>query len=442
MKRLSLRHLLLPLPALLFASLAGAQSDRAVVVYEPDSATCVQPKTLLSAIAAAGSYFPSVSPAGLQASPPLAPLFKITGEPNALRVRGWGLSAAKGEDAAPLGSPDSAADLDKTLSVQTCESAGNAVAETVVAALQEAAANHSESATAGTGSSQAVIRVLVDVQRQLGGKPALTASVQGDELGLSLVVADPEGSCRRGTWLQAAAEPGLRLGKTVPQLKEEVLACLQRPLLAPAVKEDASDRSSRRVDGIFHLPEHAGAAVAGLGVIVSAVAVAGADESSALLFGALPPLAGGIASYAVPENLRQPVILGGYWLGVAGASLVSASQDEASKSWLIGGALAGGALTSASMALLTGFRRGDEPSLPAWAVALPSTVGAAVAAGSLFTGTDGPRSVPLAALGTLAALIPNAWLFYRLEGNSADRTPRVGALAGASTAGLVVSGDF
>lgn len=447
------RSLLAALPlvsALLAVQTAAAAPSQSVVVVQPEPATCLHSKTLLAALAASGPYFPSVVPAAVSSEPPHAPLFKITGQVGHLRLRGWGLRPALPGEQAPLGSPDSTADLDKTLIGKTCENVEQAVVEQLAKALAQAATDRAAAPSGQqAATAQAVQSVLINAQRQLGGQPQMAASVEGNQQGLSLIVADFAGTCRRGTWLDASKPEGLRLGAPVAQLRTEVLACLQRPPLqkTPVANARAADKERgrgepREVDGIFYLPEHAGAAVAGLGVVVSAAAVAGSDESAALLFGALPLLAGGVASYAVSERFRQPVILGGYWLGMAGASLVSASKDDAPKSWLIGGALAGGALTSASLAILTGFRRGDESSLPAWTVALPSTIGAGVAAVSLFTGPDGPRSVPLAALGAMAALIPNAWLFYRLEGDSADRTPRVGALADTSTVGLVVSGEF
>ncbi len=421
----------------------AAEESPSVVLLSPSSASCVDTERLAADLVETGPYFLSVAPAAASAAPPRAPLFKITGAPASLRLRGWGLTAESLGGQAALGTPDSVADLDTTLPPQTCESATEAAGRAIGKALGSAPPAPSRVAAADSeGQLQELLR---ESQKELGGDPRLQVAVAGEPLGLTFVVQDAQGRCARRTWL--TLEPGQepKMGASVSELRDQALACLAMPPepgASAAVAGPAADAAGA-IEGSFRLPRHTGALLAGLGVVVSAGAVAATPYSpSALVLGAVPALAGGIGSYVVGERYRQTALLGGYWLGLAGTGTAVAANDGTAKTWLISGALSAGSLTSAAMAAYNDARRGDEGALPAWAVALPSTIGAGVSMAALFAGDRGPSSLSLAAVGGVAAVLPSVWLLVGLDEQSPDRAPRLGVIADGHTTGLTIGGSF
>jgi hypothetical protein len=249
--------------------------------------------------------------------------------------------------------------------------------------------------------------VLARASSELAQSPHLTAGVLHTELGLTFIVEDVHASCRRGTWLDLrGAEP--RMGQTVAELERDVQVCLGARELAelqkglrPGVAPPAS-RTER-----FGLPQLTGALVAALGVGVAAAAALHYDNPTpVVVFAGVPAALGGLSGYLVPEPGQEALWLSGYWLAVAGGSLVASAQDGAGKpAVLTGGFLTAGAAGSAALVMVDALR-GDASPLPAWAVGLPALSGAALAwAGLLATGDRG-NSAEIAVFGSFAALAP------------------------------------
>lgn len=380
---------------------------RPVVIIAPAPSTCVLTDPLLVGIGNAGPYFASIVPASSVPETIPAATFQLEGPPGALHVRAWGLGW-------PLGERRTRPEVDQLLE-QSCETVTEAVIAQIVSLLAPddggfdtlLVTEPSADDFGGTLDPRALERVLDDARRQIAGRPGLVAGVFVTPLGLELAVQDERARCRRATWLSTASGTP-ELGMSVPELSEAVEACITAlPADAPraAAREHAPDR------GAFHFALLTGALAASIGLINGVVVEDGStNTTAALAYGVAPPVLGGVGSYLVPERWREPVLLTGFWLGVAGTSVVVATESGASKTLLIGGSLAAGSATSAALATINGLISEPSDRIAAWAVATPATVGAGIGIASLAIEGRGRHSTSLALLGGAAASLPALWL--------------------------------
>ncbi len=383
-----------------------------VIVAAPDFATCVAVDELTIRIANAGPYAASVVAGDAPEPKGEEPFFRIDGEPARLRVRGWGLGVGRQDGLAkwPSEPPSITPDLDQLLMGQTCATATEAVVALIVSVLTPVARADSRSSDAGRAG--ALDLFLDAAKQQLAAEASLSAGVLSTELGLTLIVEDVHASCRRGTWLNVqGAAP--RTGLSVPELERDVLACLEQQRLERARRgaEVAVDRAPPLSHHALGLPLASGAVVVGLGLAAGLIALAQVEQPAPfLVYSALPPVLGGVAGYALRPPGRDATWLAGYWLGVAGTSLVVGVREGGTKAVLIGGFLTAGSATSASLALANAITDATRPALPKETVILPAAVGSALSLLGLLLESEGSNSLELAAWGSLAALAPAALL--------------------------------
>lgn len=252
------------------------------------------------------------------------------------------------------------------------------------------------------------------------------------------------GSCRRGTWLDVQAnEP--QTGLSVAELEQAVLGCLEERQREQRVRvrgvaalHDAPEQRRGR------LPGASGALIAGLGMAVGVVAFKQVPNPGPLLtYAALPPVLGGLVGYAVPRRWRDALWLSGYWVGVAGTTLVAGLHGDGAKPVLIGGLLTAGAMGSAGLSLFHAASFESEGSLPA-SVGIPAAVGSGLAMLGLLVRSRGSSSLELATVGALAAVAPAVWLQIAPSGGAEDRAPLVGVDLRVHEHGAVlgVTGDL
>jgi hypothetical protein len=379
---------------------------RSVVIVAPSAASCVLADPLLVGIMNAGPFFASLVPASSVPETIPAATFQLEGTPQALHVRAWGLSSTSSKR-------QTRPEVDQLISDQSCETVTEAVVAQVVSLLAPDGFDTllvDEPAVAAPAASTpppgALEQLLDDARRELGARPDLSAGVFSTTLGLELAVQDQRGRCRRATWLQTS-QGKAELGMSLEALTGAVDGCLAALPPEPARPAPASETAR----GDFHLGLLAGSLAASMGLINGLVVAEGsASTATAVLYGAAPPVIGGVASYLVSPRWREPVLLTGYWLGVAGTSMVVATESGASKTLLVGGSISAGSMTSAALAIFNGLI--DQPSqrIAAWAVATPAVVGAGLGAASLTIEGDGQDAASLALYGGLTASLPALWL--------------------------------
>lgn len=431
--------------SLLASPLARAEDVRArrrVVIITPAASTCVLTDPLLVGIGNAGPYFASLVPASSAPEAIPATTFQLEGTPDALRLRAWGLSW-------PLGERQARPEVDQRLGAQSCDTVTEAVVAQIVSLLapdeggfDELLVAEPSSWSSSTRDPRALERVLDDARRQIAAHPALMAGVFVTPLGLELAVQDTRARCRRATWLSTASGTP-ELGMSVAELKSAVDACLAG---LPPDAEHAT-RPARDADrGAFHLGLLAGSLTATLGVLNGVMLYEGSTHpAAALVYGVAPPVLGGLGSYLVPERWREPVLLAGFRLGIAGTSMVVATESGASKTLLIGGSLAAGSVTSAALAAVNGLIAEPSDRIGAWAVAAPAVAGAGLGAAALAIDGRGRHAMPLALLGGAAASLPALWLAGVAVANSLSDEPPVDVgvtIEHDGSPGLRVSGEF
>ncbi len=421
------------LSLLAVAGPARAGGSQPVVVVRPDASTCIDADALAAAMANAGAILPSVVPEEVaREAPSGSVVFRIDAAPSGLRVRGWGLSRETPPGTLaewPVPWAERAPDVDRDIAAPPCETATEAVVAFLVSVL---APRGDEEAGAQSRALEGpkLASVLERASAALAQSPHLTAGVLHTELGLTFIVEDVHASCRRGTWLDLRAEP--RMGQTVAELERDVQACLDARQLAErqqGLRPGAAPASSER----FGLPQITGAVVAALGVgVASAAALRYQNPTPVIVFAAVPAALGGVSGYFAPEPGQEALWLSGYWLAVAGGSLVASAQDRAGKpAVLAGGFLTAGAAGSAALVMVDALRA-DEARLPGWAIGLPALSGAALAwAGLLATGDRG-NSAEIAAFGGFAAIAP---VFFM----AVSPSPRADSGVSASSVGVSVT---
>jgi hypothetical protein len=380
---------------------------RAVVIIAPAPGTCVLTDPLLVGIMNAGPYFASLVPASSVPETIPAATFQLEGTPGALHLRAWGLGW-------PPGERQTLPEVDQLIK-QSCETVTEAVVAQIVSLLTPADDDEfglllvepETDAAKPALDPRALEQVLGAARRELAAYPGLVAGVFVTPLGLELAVQDERGRCRRATWLTlSSGSPAL--GMSVSELTSAVETCVT--LLPPDAPPEPAPVPGRDRSA-FHFGLLTGTFVASLGLVNAIVVVDRAtNTTAALAYGVAPLVTGGIGSYLVGERWREPVLLTGYWLGVAGTSMVVATESNARKTLLVGGALAVGSATSAALATANGFI--DEPSarIPAWAVATPAVAGAGVGLASMAIAGRARNAGSLAALGGAAASLPALWL--------------------------------
>jgi hypothetical protein len=414
---------------------------RSVVVITPAASTCVLVDPLLVGIMNAGPYFASLVPANSVPETIPATTFQIEGTPTALHLRAWGLGW-------PMGERRTRPEIDHVLGAQSCETMTEAVVAQIVSLLapddggfDTLLVTEPSAESASTLDPHALERVLDDARRQIVAHPALTAGVFVTPLGLELAVQDERARCRRATWLSTASGRP-ELGMSVAELTNAVDACVAA---LPANAPHPAARTSEPDRGAFHFALITGSLAASLGLINGLLVDDGSTSTTtALVYGVAPPVLGGLGSYLVPERWREPVLLTGYWLGVAGTSLVVATESGASKTLLIGGSLAAGSATSAALALVNGMIGEPSNRIAAWAVATPAVVGAGLGAASLAIDGRGRHSAGLALLGGAAASLPALWLAGgAIVENLREPTVDVAvSLDEHGSPGVLVNGEF
>lgn len=428
---------------------AIAQQPWPVVIVKPEAATCVAADGLAVGLSHAGPFRPRFVREEALVLPAAGVLFRVDGDPEQLRVRGFGLRAMWGGDDLekwPLLDTEPEADVDEVITGQSCDTATEAVVALIASLMAPVAdaRRDTEHDTAERSARPGVAGVLERARRELTRGSELTAGVLGTELGLTLVVEDANGSCRRGTWLDVQAkEP--RTGLSVAELEQAVLGCLEERQREPRVRargaaalHDGPDQRRSQ------LPAASGALIAGLGIAVGVVALEQVPNPGPLLtYAALPPVLGGLAGYVAPKRWRDALWMSGYWVGVAGTSLIAGLRGDGAKPVLIGGFLTAGAMGSAGLSLYGAASSENEGSLPA-SVGIPAAVGSGLAMLGLLVKSRGSSSVELATVGALAALAPAVWLQLAPSGSSADRAPLVGVGLGVHEHGavLAVTGDL
>lgn len=430
-----LRTLVVALALVAVAGPAGARGSQAVVIVRPEASTCIDADSLTAAMANAGAILPSVVPEEVARDAPAGSVvFRIDAAGPGLRIRGWGLS----RETSPGGlvewpSPwaEREPDVDREIAAPACETA----TEVVVAFLVSVLAPRGDE---GAGAELQVLEgsklasVLESASAELTGSPHLTAGVLHTELGLTFIVEDVHASCRRGTWLDLrSGEP--RMGQTVAGLASDVQACLDARELAERQKGLRPGAASASSGERFGLPQVTGALVAALGVgVASAAALRYQNPTPVVLFAGVPAVAGGISGYLVPEPGQEALWLSGYWLAVAGGSLVASAQDSAGKpAVLVGGFITAGAAGSAALVMVDALR-GDEVPLPAWAIGLPALSGAALSWVSLLTTGDSGNSADIAVFGSFAAIAPAFWI-------AMSPSPRADSGVSAASVGIAVT---
>lgn len=385
----------------------GVRARRSVVIIAPAPGTCVLTDPLLVGIMNAGPYFASLVPASTVPETIPAATFELEGTPGALHLRAWGLDQRQSErQTRPA--------VDQLIE-QSCETVTEAVVAQIVSLLAPADDDEFglllfDDPSDGAPAKQdprALERLLDDARNHVSTRPGMTAGVFVTPLGLELALQDESGRCRRATWLTLATGSP-ELGMSITELRNAVDACvttLPRDAPSAPAHPGAKDR------GAFHFSLLTGSFVASLGVINALVIKDRAtNATAALAYGVAPLLVGGVGSYLVSPRWREPVLLTGYWLGVAGTSMVVATESDARKTLLVGGALAVGSATSAALAIANGVIGEPSDRLAAWAVATPATVGAGVGIASLAIEGRGRHSGTLAALGGAWASLPALWL--------------------------------
>ncbi|MET0413976.1 MAG: hypothetical protein ABW217_21885 [Polyangiaceae bacterium] len=432
------------LAAALLASNARAEDFRArrpVVVIAPAPGTCVLIDPLLVGIMNAGPYFASLVPANSVPETIPAATFQLEGTPAALHLRAWGLGW-------PMGERPTRPEVDHVIGAQSCETMTEAVVAQIVSLLapddggfDTLLVTEPSAEPSSTLDPRALERVLDDARRQIAAHPTLSAGVFVTPLGLELAVQDERARCRRATWLSTASGAP-ELGMSVAALTQAVDACVQAlppDAAPPTARTSAPDR------GAFHFALLTGALAASVGLINGLVVEKGSTSTTtALVYGVTPPVLGGLGSYLVPERWSEPVLLTGYWLGIAGTSLVVATDSGAKKTLLIGGSLAAGSATSAALALVNGMIGEPAQRMPAWAVATPAVVGAGLGVASLAIDGRGRHSASLALLGGAAASLPALWLAgVAIVENLQEPTVDVAvSLDEHGSPGLLVNGEF
>lgn len=429
---------------LLVSSAAHAEDLRArrsVVVIAPAASTCVLADPLLVGIMNAGPYFASLVPANSVPETIPATTFQVEGTPAALHLRAWGLGW-------PMGARKARPEVDQVIGAQSCETMTEAVVAQIVSLLapddggfDELLVPEPSSESTSTFDPQALERVLDDARRQLAVHPRLSAGVFVTPLGLELAVQDERARCRRATWLSTSSGAP-ELGMSVAELTSAVDACVA------ALPPDEPRRATYeppRDRGAFHLAVLTGSLTATLGLINGFLIDDGSNTTATLVYGVAPPVLGGLGSYLVSERWREPVVLTGYWLGVAGTSMIVATESGARKTLLVGGALAAGSVTSAALATVNGLIGEPSDRIAAWAVATPAVVGAGLGIASLAIDGRGRHSGSLAALGGAAASLPALWLAGVAVVDNLSQDPPLDVAITVEhdgSPGLRVSGEF
>jgi hypothetical protein len=410
-RRLALCSLGAGLLASAEARAEDARPLRSVVIITPAPASCVLADPLLVGIMNAGPFFASLVPASSVPETIPAPTFQLEGTPQSLHVRAWGLSSSRSQR-------QTRPELEQVLSDQSCETVTEAVVAEIVslltpedtgfeALLVEAPPSGAATAEVSASEPRALEQLLHDAQRELAPRPELSASVFATTVGLELAVQGERARCRRATWLQLS-HGSPELGMSVAELTRAVDDCLAS---LPPDAPPSARTSEPGIDGAFHLAMLAGSLAVSIGLINGLVVADGSTSTlTALVYGAAPPVLGGVASYVVGPRWSEPVLLAGFWLGVAGTSTVVGTESGASKTLLVGASLAAGSATSAALALINGFI--DDPSrrIAPWAVATPAVVGAGLGAATLMIDGRGRHATSLALFGGAAASLPLLWL--------------------------------
>lgn len=432
--------------ALLWGSSAAARPPLPVVIVEPAVESCVSAEALSIGLAHAGPFLPRLVPEQVSAIPAAQALFRVDGEPQRLRVRGFGLREMLGGDELerwPLSDPEPVADVDELITGQTCDTATEAVVALIASVLMPAGgARPDDERVASTRSPSAgVAGALERAQRQLAHDPELAAGVLSTELGLTLIVEDLHGACRRGTWLDVRGDDH-EMGLNVAELEQAVLACLEEQRREGDRASFAAAPPTTRQELAMRLPTATGALVAGLGIAAGAVALTQVSKPGPLLvYSAAPPLLGGVMGYVAPRPWRDAVWLSGYWVGVAGTTLIAGLRGGDLKPALIGGFLTAGAMGSAGLSLLSAGRS-EDGAMPA-SVAIPAAVGSGLAMLGLLVKGRGSNSIELATVGALAAIAPTVWLQLTSGDGAPDRAPLgLGVDVSEHGAVLGVSGEL
>jgi hypothetical protein len=418
---------------------------RPVVIVAPAPATCVLSDPLLVGIMNAGPFFASLVPASSVPETIPAPTFQLEGTPEALRLRAWGLGASHDYR-------QTRPEFEQLLSAQSCETVTEAAVAEIVSLLapegdgfERSLLNEAPAPAApasGTPESRALERMLAAARRELTSRPDLSAAVSSTALGLELTVQDERARCRRATWLQFA-DGKAEVGMSVAELVGAVDACLGA--LPPAPLAGEAPAEARTLDdGALHLALIGASLAASLGLVNGLVVAQGsARTGTALFYGALPPVLGGIGSVLVGPRWREPVLLSGFWLGIAGTGMVVATDSGAAKTLLVGGALAAGSLTSAALAIVNGVIDESSQRIAPWAVATPAVVGAGLGAASLMIDANGRHAGSLALFGGAAACLPALWLAgVALLGAERSDVVDVGVRVDDDGPEVVVSGEF
>lgn len=427
-------------------SSAAAQPPWPIVIVKPETTTCVSAEALAMGLSHAGPFLARFVPEEVSAIPAVNALFRVDGDPERLRVRGFGLRPMLGGDELekwPLFEPEPIADVDEVITGQSCETVTEAVVALITSIMAPVAdvPRDAEHELAQRAASQGVAGALERAQRELAHRSELTAGVLSTELGLTLIVEDVNGSCRRGTWLDVhAKEP--QTGLSVGELEQSVLACLEE--LHREGQQRARRVAASSEVAASHLPAASGFLIGALGGAVGLVALTDVPKPGpVIVYAALPPMLGGVAGYLAPRRYRDALWLSGYWVGVAGATLVAGLRAGGAKPVLTGGFLTAGAMGSAGLSLLSAASSENEGALPA-SVGIPAMVGGGLAMLGLFVKGRGSNSIELATVGALAAVAPALWLQIAPRGGAGDEAPlfRVGLDVDEHGAVLGVTGDL
>jgi hypothetical protein len=431
------------------ASSAAAQPPWPLSIVKPELRTCVSPDALAIGLSHAAPLLPRFVPSQVLAIPADTALFRVDGSPERLRVRGFGLRAMLGGDGLekwPLFDPEPVADVDELITGQSCDTVTEAVVAFIASVMAPVAdvPHEAEHKPAGGGTTLGIAGALDLARRELAQRSELTAGVLSTELGLTLIVEDVNGTCRRGTWLDVHARQP-QTGLSIGELERSVLTCLEdegreqqepaRGIASPA----AAPEQPRR-----HLPAASGALIAGLGMAVGIVALTQMPKPGPLLvYSAMPPVLGGLAGYVAPKRWRDALWLSGYWVGVAGTTLIAGLRGGEAKPVLIGGFLTAGAMGSAGLSLLSAATSENGGALPG-SVGIPAAVGSGLAMLGLLVKGSGSSSFELATVGALAALAPAVWLQIAPSKGAADKAPLLGVGLDVDEQGAVLglTGDL